>query len=390
MLEYDNNYIRRLIQLDLVGGLSPEEKGKLEDWINESEEHRLLFCKIKKQLSINEIRNYLQTDVEDAWKKVREKTFGAPPVRPRIRPKWLKYAAVVLPVLLSITLWYTWKEEMKNKQATVARLSPVLTLDNGEKYQLDPEEQTEIYVNEEVKAYQAGGGLIYDTTARQEENKYNRIEVPRGSEYWIVLPDGTRVWLNAATELKYPVAFHAKERRVYLKGEAYFEVARNTSHPFVVDMNRMEIEVLGTTFDARYERASGIAETTLNSGSICVRTSRSQQSVRLRPDERLVFNETTGSMIIEQVNASNYNSWIQPNLTFFDMTLEDIITNLERWFNVPIGTDASVDRTIRLSFHVRHESLEETLQVISLITGLQYTLDGESATFHTARTTRSR
>ena len=82
MLEYDNNYIRRLIQLDLVGGLSPEEKGKLEDWINESEEHRLLFCKIKKQLSINEIRNYLQTDVEDAWKKVREKTFGAPPVRP--------------------------------------------------------------------------------------------------------------------------------------------------------------------------------------------------------------------------------------------------------------------------------------------------------------------
>ncbi len=93
-------------------------------------------------------------------------------------------------------------------------------------------------------------------------------------------------------------------------------------------------------------------------------------------------------MIIEQVNASNYNSWIQPTLTFFDMTLEDIITNLERWFNVPIGTDASVDRTIRLSFHVRHESLEETLQVISLITGLQYTLDSESATFHTARTTR--
>ena len=144
MLEYDNNYIRRLIQLDLVGGLSPEEKGKLEDWIDESEEHRLLFCKIKKQLSINEIRNYLQTDVEDAWKKVREKTFGAPAVRPRRVLKWLKYAAVVIPVSLSLSLWYAWKEKMENKQATVACLSPVLTLDNGEKYQLDPEEQTEI------------------------------------------------------------------------------------------------------------------------------------------------------------------------------------------------------------------------------------------------------
>ena len=175
MLEYDNNYIRRLIQLDLVGGLSPEEKGKLEDWINESEEHRLLFCKIKKQLSINEIRNYLQTDVEDAWKKVREKTFGAPAVRPRRVLKWLKYAAVVIPVSLSLSLWYAWKEKMENKQATVACLSPVLTLDNGEKYQLDPEEQTEIYVDEEVKAYQAGGGLIYDTTARQEENHLYRL-----------------------------------------------------------------------------------------------------------------------------------------------------------------------------------------------------------------------
>jgi len=237
----------------------------------------------------------------------------------------------------------------------------------------------------------AGAGGIY---VSRMYDKFlltgNTITVPAGQHIDVQLPDGTKVWLNASSRLTYPETFDRRERRVTLEGEAYFEVARNTSHPFVVDMNRMEIEVLGTTFDARYERASGIAETTLNSGSICVRTSRSQQSVRLRPDERLVFNETTGSMIIEQVNASNYNSWIQPNLTFFDMTLEDIITNLERWFNVPIGTDASVDRTIRLSFHVRHESLEETLQVISLITGLQYTLDGESATFHTARTTRSR
>ena len=227
------------------------------------------------------------------------------------------------------------------------------------------------------------GGIFSDA-------EYGEFVVDRGRRTQCLFQDGTVAHLNSESKIHYPVKFGLFERRIQLEGEAYFEVARNTSHPFVVDMNRMEIEVLGTTFDARYERASGIAETTLNSGSICVRTSRSQQSVRLRPDERLVFNETSGSMIIEQVNASNYNSWIQPTLTFFDMTLEDIITNLERWFNVPIGTDASVDRTIRLSFHVRHESLEETLQVISLITGLQYTLDGESATFHTARTTRSR
>ena len=152
MLEYDKNYIRRLIQLDLLGVLSPEEKGKLENWINESEKHRLFFHKIKKELNVNEIRNFLQTDVEDAWKKMREKTFGASPVRPRIGLRWLKYAAMAVPVVLSLTLWYTWKgkEKMENKQAIVARLSPVLILDNGEEYQLDPREQTEIIVNEEI------------------------------------------------------------------------------------------------------------------------------------------------------------------------------------------------------------------------------------------------
>ena len=110
----------------------------------------------------------------------------------------------------------------------------------------------------------------------------------------------------------------------------------------------------------------------------------------LKPGDRLVFDRKEGRASRSRVSTRNYSQWMGGSLSFDDTSLADILTNLERWFNVPIGTDASVDRTIRLSFHVRHESLEETLQVISLITGLQYTLDGESASFHTARTTRSR
>ena len=376
MLEYDNNYIRRLIQLDLVGGLSPEEKGKLEDWINESEEHRLLFCKIKKQLSINEIRNYLQTDVEDAWKKVREKTFGAPPVRPRIRPKWLKYAAVVLPVLLSITLWYTWKEEMKNKQATVACLSPVLTLDNGEKYQLDPEEQTEIYVNEEVKAYQAGGGLIYDTTARQEENKYNRIEVPRGSEYWIVLPDGTRVWLNAATELKYPVAFHAKERRVYLKGEAYFEVAKNKDKRFIVCCNDLEIEALGTTFDVKGYCDDHSVTTLLAEGS--VKVSNKTDVTLLKPGEKVEYHkskQTFTKSVISDMREIDF--WRNNMLIFNSSSLAEIATTLERMYGVKVVFDSEKLKNVPFSGTIRNSSLHNVFYIISLTYPLTYELEGD-------------
>jgi transmembrane sensor len=381
MLEYDNNYIRRLIQLDLVGGLSPEEKGKLEDWINESEEHRLLFCKIKKQLSINEIRNYLQTDVEDAWKKVREKTFGAPPVRPRIRPKWLKYAAVVLPVLLSITLWYTWKEEMKNKQATVARLNPVLTLDNGEKYQLDPEEQTEIYVNEEVKAYQAGGGLIYDTTARQEENKYNRIEVPRGSEYWIVLPDGTRVWLNAATELKYPVAFHAKERRVYLKGEAYFEVAPDKNRPFYVETEEVKIRVLGTVFDVNTHYTRGV-RTVLVEGAVALEWG-DQKEIRMKPGELADFDRTTTEVTLKEVDVTSYISWKEGYFVFEDEPLEEIMHTLSLWYDKEFLFVGKRSRALHFSGHIkRYERIETILSAITDVTGVEFRMNGQIILIH--------
>ena len=381
MLEYDNNYIRRLIQLDLIGGLSPEEKGKLEDWINESEEHRLLFYKIKKQLSINEIRNYLQTDVEDAWKKVREKTFGAPPVRPRIRPKWLKYAAVVLPVLLSITLWYAWKEKMENKQATVACLSPVLTLDNGEKYQLDPEEQTEIYVDEEVKAYQAGGGLIYDTTARQEENKYNRIEVPRGSEYWIVLPDGTRVWLNAATELKYPVAFHAKERRVYLKGEAYFEVAPDKNRPFYVETEEVKIRVLGTVFDVNTHYTRGV-RTVLVEGAVALEWG-DQKEIRMKPGELADFDRTTTEVTLKEVDVTSYISWKEGYFVFEDEPLEEIMHTLSLWYDKEFLFVGKRSRALHFSGHIkRYERIETILSAITDVTGVEFRMNGQIILIH--------
>ncbi len=376
MLEYDNNYIRRLIQLNLVGGLSPEEKGKLENWIDESEEHRLLFYKIKKQLSVNEIRNYLQTDVEDAWKKVREKTFGAPAVRPRRGLKWLKYAAVVLPVSLSLSLWYTWKEKMENKQATVACLSPVLTLDNGEKYQLDPEEQTEIYVDEEVKAYQAGGGLIYDTTARQEENKYNRIEVPRGSEYWIVLPDGTRVWLNAATELKYPVAFHAKERRVYLKGEAYFEVAPDKNRPFYVETEEVKIRVLGTVFDVNTHYTRGV-RTVLVEGAVALEWG-DQKEIRMKPGELADFDRTTTEVTLKEVDVTSYISWKEGYFVFEDEPLEEIMHTLSLWYDKEFLFVGKRSRALHFSGHIkRYERIETILSAITDVTGVEFRMNGQ-------------
>ena len=384
---------KQQIQDYLAGQMSPEEEKQFDSWLKQNPEGQKLFKQSAKDYqAIRWAGQWDKPDEKQAYAQLQQRLH-----KHRLYSGLWKYAALFF-LLLGCGIFF-WQRHipqplpLASVESRANHKFPTLTLSNGQQVLLADTLQIISGSSSKVNILQHDSGSLSYTPIRDTvpiKITYHTLTVPKGCEFSLTLSDGSRVWLNAGSKLKYPEVFAGDHREVYLEGEAYFEVARNTSHPFVVDMNRMEIEVLGTTFDARYERASGIAETTLNSGSICVRTSRSQQSVRLRPDERLVFNETTGSMIIEQVNASNYNSWIQPNLTFFDMTLEDIITNLERWFNVPIGTDASVDRTIRLSFHVRHESLEETLQVISLITGLQYTLDGESATFHTARTTRSR
>ena len=379
MLEYDKNYIRRLIQLDLLGVLSPEEKGKLENWINESEKHRLFFHKIKKELNVSEIRNFLQTDVEDAWKKMREKTFGASPVRPRIGLRWLKYAAMAVPVVLSLTLWYTWKEKekMENKQAIVARLSPVLILDNGEEYQLDPTEQTEIFVNEEIKAHQTGGGLIYDTTAREEENKYNRIEVPRGSEYWVVLSDGTRVWLNAATELKYPVTFNTKERRVYLKGEAYFEVAKDTNRPFYVETEEVKVRVLGTVFDVNTHYTRGV-RTVLVEGAVALEWDN-QKEIRMKPGELADFDRTKAEVTLKEVDVTSYISWKEGYFAFEDETLEEIMHTLSLWYDKEFFFVGQRSRTLHFSGHVRrYERIETILSAINEVTGVEFQMKGKT------------
>ena len=240
------NLSEEIIDKYLTGKCSQEELIEVNAWMNESEENACQLFRMEEVFHLGKFDTYADEQrMANAEKRLYRKLEQEKKKKDKVlhMHRWMRYAAILAVALLM------------------------------------------------------GGGAGYWFYNRPEHQMLVAV-ANEGIVKEVVLPDGTKVWLNNAAMLKYPREFSEKERNVYLDGEAYFEVAHNTSHPFVVDMNHMEIEVLGTTFDARYERASGIAETTLNSGSICVRTSRSQQSVRLRPDERLVFNETSGSMII--------------------------------------------------------------------------------------------
>lgn len=186
------------------------------------------------------------------------------------------------------------------------------------------------------------------------------------------LPDGTRVWLNSESRLQYDAGFDDKIREVALSGEAYFEVMRDTLRPFRVQMNDLRVEVLGTTFDARGYADDSREEVVLRSGSVRVSVPQQGRSLLLKPDEKLSLDRYSKELTVERVEAGNYCRWFEPRLIFDNMPLADVVTNLERRYNVEISLSARISVDKRLSMVVCREPLEDILEVMASLIPIEY------------------
>lgn len=185
------------------------------------------------------------------------------------------------------------------------------------------------------------------------------------------LPDGSVVWLNADSRLAYSDRFTASgSRAVRLEGEAFFDVKRDTLHPFEVEMGKLRVKVLGTRFTASHMPEFSTEEVTLLSGKVEVSGYRSDRSVVLSPDQSCVYNADSGAVTVRNVAASNYCSWTGDSIVFDNMTLADIAVNLEHWYNIRFRIDRQIDTSMRISFTLRPETLEETLKIIETLTVL--------------------
>lgn len=183
------------------------------------------------------------------------------------------------------------------------------------------------------------------------------------------LPDGSTVWLNADSKLAYEADFAGNgHRRVRLEGEAFFDVKRDTLAPFEVKMGDLQVRVLGTRFNASHIERFGIEEVTLQSGSVEVEHARSNECIRLVPDQNCTFDASTGRMTVRHVEAGNYCSWTGDSIVFENRTLEEIAVNLEHWYNIRIRIEPDVDASVRISFTLRPETLEETLRIVENLT----------------------
>ena len=211
-----------------------------------------------------------------------------------------------------------------------------------------------------------------DSTA----NSFHKLIVPKGGEYTIVLSDGTKVYMNAGSELRYPVNFEKYRREVFLSGEAYFEVAKMTEAPFTVHVGDIDIEVLGTSFNANAYPESSCVLTTLEEGQVQVGNKKQRRVIV--PGEQCSYDKKTKQLKVEMVDTELFTSWRNGYYYFNRTPLETIFGTLSLWYDVEIEYEDSKLKQIRFSGKLkRFEDIEQLLDKFERTKNVSFVLKGK-------------
>ena len=253
----------------------------------------------------------------------------------------LKYAAIVMIPLLSVIYWLQLEKDEIPSQMAVGNPGIIpgehkamLITAQGQTIALLPSQERDICVQEDFVVKNGQAGIVYQDSKKAVSTlQYNTLKTPRGGEYTVVLSDGTKVYLNAASELKYPVQFDSKKRQVHLSGEAYFEVVRDTNRPFYVVTDAVRVKVYGTEFNVNTYGVGG-TQTTLVSGKVGIRGKSSGREYMMEPLQLAEFDVNGEFKGIRNVNAGTYTAWKEGFFVFENEGLEDILNRLSRWYDV--------------------------------------------------------
>ena len=365
--------IGEIVYKTLQGTADEEERTLLDAWLKESEEHRRLFdtCRQEGYWEERQAEHRL-FEVEKGYRRFRARKARLE--HRKFAARWGSAAAsVCLAVGIALSLFHRKEPAAEQAFPPVQQIAPgksaaTLTLANGQQIVLGdsvPSRVQEASSEIHIQAHE----LNYSSQAITEAPVYNRVSTPRGGEYTIVLEDGTRVSLNAQSELRYPVAFNGKTREVRLVGEAYFEVAPDAEHPFVVKTEAMNIRVLGTTFNVCAYR-EGKSRTTLVEGKVKVRAG--QQEHMLAPGQQLTRSRD-GQVEVREVDVSNYTAWRNQRFVFEDYPLDEVLFQLERWYNVTFFIRNEAARELRFTGDLpKYENLDKVLEKLELVTYIRF------------------
>lgn len=370
--------IAELISKEKLGELTVEEMEHLANWKAKGKAEKVAYFKSSDLNRIQTKFNFYSTIDEDiSWDKITNQLpelVNKPLIRMRDLVKWA--AIFLLPLLATSYLINEiyWNKNEVIVEAGSARAS--LKLSNGKTIYLEDFQGRDIKSGRKKLATNRDNHLIYQKgEALEEELEYNTIQTPIKGEYVMVLSDGTKVWLNAQSELIYPVKFGKGKREVKLKGEAYFKVAKDTKRPFrVAIVNGSDVEVLGTQFNVMaYENETEV-QTTLVEGK--VKFSFGKQAYILTPGEQSGLNRNNNRIEIREVNTYQYSAWKDGKFVFNKEPLGSVFRKMSRWYGVDIicNDEQVINRRISALMD-KSENIEELIRLIEEVSPVEISLE---------------
>ena len=333
-IEFANQILTRRNELD---------NGQVETWMSDPEHVEMLkeFVAIRQEY---ESWNFEQRKAEE---RIRLHQAINRRKKRQLVMRWSVAASVFFCIVLSsLYLWndsYLAIEQKVPQQVNIGerKASKVeLILADGKRVSLDGS-------GRQIQDHGVSGikddslqGLTYVQAKMLDENVtevlYNTLKIPTGGFYQLELSDGTRVWLNAESELRFPVQFGSGEREVFLKGEAYFDVEKDISRRFVVHLKESNVTVLGTSFNIKAYGDEDYIYTTLVEGKVCFTSEKENEEVTLRPGMQSVLNLKSGKTELKEVEVEQFTAWRQGRFVFPSTTLGDLMCQLKRWYDIDV------------------------------------------------------
>lgn len=258
----------------------------------------------------------------------------------------------------------------------------VLILDDGSKVDLNKATEGKIAAQGNTTVNKSGNGqLVYqltDQTPTSSPPVFNTLAIPRGGQYNLTLPDGSRIWLNAASKLRFPTRFTGRERIVELEGEAYFEVAHNQQQPFIVKVKGMQVEVLGTQFNVMAYEDEASINTTLLEGKVKLRNDHAGEVI-LKPGQEGVFTGNK-NFKVNKADIEQAMSWKNGYFVFNDEDLTSIMRKISRWYNVDIQYSSGTKKLSFMGSISRFKNVTEVLNMLALTGTVQFKVEAEKIT----------
>lgn len=382
----DTYNFRELIDRYISGMLQEGDKAALRKLLDDPRYAQELEQIMDEQLAARAAGEYDYPEVVARIKQGVEEKINAEKEQTPVRriPVWARVAAAVLILTGGAMLVRMLIQQKPSQQAPLAQqraerpVAPggnkaTLTLADGSRITLDSIGK-QVIQQGNATIHQQHGHLQYTSAGATESIGYNILSTPAGGQYQLTLPDGSHVWLNAASSLRFPTAFNGHERNVTLTGEAYFEIAQHANSPFKVRANDVEIAILGTHFNVMAYTDEHNITTTLLQGAVKVHSPG--KAVLLKPGQQALFDHSTKGLQVSAADTESAVAWKNGYFSFSNENIQSAMRKIARWYNVDIEYRGDVTHKALWGTISKFEDIHEVLSMLELTGTMHFSMEG--------------